>query len=109
MIETLNYAGGLLADPQNLVVIFPQGKLYSNHIDELVFKKGLMNIIKKAENKFQYLFAALFVDYFANRKPSLTCYLKQVNGVEFNSLQSVKNAYNQHYQTSRQQQAGIIV
>jgi hypothetical protein len=30
MLASLNYAAELLNDPQNLVLIFPQGKLYSN-------------------------------------------------------------------------------
>lgn len=109
ILETLQYAGNLLADPQNLVVIFPQGKVYSNHVDDLVFEKGLMNIIKHAETKFQYLFAALFVDYFEHRKPSLTGYLKQYEGTAFNNLQLIESAYNQHYLTSRQQQAARFV
>lgn len=109
VLETLNYSAALLADPQNLVVIFPQGKLYSNHIGQTGFEKGLNHIMKNADHGFQYLFAALFVDYFDNRKPSVTCYLAQHNCDTFDSLKTVENAYNLHYQTSRQQQAGIIV
>src|SRR5438128_1975010 len=30
MLQSLDYAAELLNDPQNLVLIFPQGKLYSN-------------------------------------------------------------------------------
>lgn len=38
-IETLEYAGKLLNEPDNLVLIFPQGKLYSGRVDKFSFKK----------------------------------------------------------------------
>jgi Acyltransferase len=109
MIETLAYAGKLLNDPQNLVLIFPQGKLYSNHTGSVEFQKGLMNLISNSSGNFQCLFAALFVDYFAHRKPAVTCYLQEYKDAGPVNLESVQSAYNQHYQTSRQEQAGIAV
>lgn len=109
VIETLEYAGNLLNDPENLVLIFPQGKLYSGHIDEVQFQKGLINLINSSTRKFQYIFAASFADYFEHRKPVLTCYLQEWEGAEFTSLQLIKSAYNKHYETSRQKQAAIEV
>ena len=109
IIETLEYAGRLLDDADNLVLIFPQGKLYSNHTDEIQFQKGLMNMINISKRKFQYIFAATFIDYFEQRKPSARCYLLDWEGAEFTSLQLVKSAYNRHYQTSRQKQSAIAI
>ena len=109
VLESLEYAGKLLNDTNNLVLVFPQGKLYSNHVNEVIFEKGLINLINSSEKKFQYLFAASFVDYFDKRKPALTCYLQTWQGAEFVSLQLIKNAYNKHYENSRQQQSRIIV
>lgn len=108
-IESLEYAGTLLNDPQNLVLIFPQGKLYSNHVDDIRFEKGLLNLINSSEKKFQYLFSATFVDYFEKRKPAITCYLSSWEDQEFTSLQLIKSAYNKHYEKSRQQQCRITV
>ncbi len=105
IIDTLEYAGHLLDDPDNLVLIFPQGKLYSNHTDEIQFQKGLMSMINISKKKFQYIFAAAFVDYFEQRKPSVTCYLQDWEGAEFTSLQLIKSAYNKHYEASRQKQS----
>jgi len=108
-IETLEYAGKLLNNPDNLVLIFPQGKLYSGHVDEIQFQKGLINLINSSNRKFQYIFAASFIDYFEYRKPMLTCYLQEWKGAEFTSLQLIKSAYNKHYETSRQKQTAIQV
>jgi 1-acyl-sn-glycerol-3-phosphate acyltransferase len=108
-IETLEYAGNLLNNPENLVLIFPQGRLYSGHVDEVQFQKGLINLINSSNRKFQYIFASSFADYFQNRKPVLTCYLQDWEGAEFTSLQLIKSAYNKHYETSRQKQTAIQV
>ena len=109
VIQTLEYAGRLLDDPQNLVLIFPQGKLYSGHTDQIQFQKGLMNMINISSKKFQYIFSAIFVDYFEHRKASVTCYLEGWEGAEFTSLQLIKSAYNKHYEASRQQQSSVTV
>lgn len=109
ILETLNYAGSLLNDPQNLVVIFPQGKLHSSHTDEVLFEKGLTNLINASEKKFQYVFAAIFTDYFEHRKPSLRCYLQTWEAAEFTSLQLIKSEYNKHFEASRKQQNQVIV
>lgn len=109
IIETLEYAGGLLNDPQNLVLVFPQGKLFSGHVDQIQFQKGLMNLINNSFKKFQYIFAASFADYFEHRKPVLTSYLQVWEGAEFTSLQLIKSAYNKHYESSRQKQSAIEV
>lgn len=104
MIQSLEFAGNLLNDPQNLVLIFPQGKLYSGHVDEVKFEKGLMNLINSSNRNFQYVFAASFADYFQKRKPELNCYLQVWEGAEYTSLQLIKSAYNKHYEQSRQMQ-----
>lgn len=104
MIETLEFAGQLLNDPENLVVIFPQGKLYSSHIDEVTFEKGLINLINSSDKQFQYLFVAMMVDYFEFRKPSVNACLQTWEGAEFTSLQLIKSEYNKHFEASRKQQ-----
>lgn len=108
-IETLAYAGQLLNDPQNLVLIFPQGKLHSHYVDRVDFQKGLINLVNSSNKKFQYIFAAVFTDYFQHRKPSVMCYLQNYDGAEFNNFELITNAYNKHYQIAKQQQSDITV
>lgn len=105
IIETLEFAGCLLDDPDNLVLIFPQGMLHSGHTDEIYFQKGLMNMINSSKRRFQYIFASTFIDYFEHRKASVRCYLEGWEGAEFTSLQLIKSAYNKHYEASRQKQS----
>jgi 1-acyl-sn-glycerol-3-phosphate acyltransferase len=62
VLESLNYAAELLNHPGNLVLMFPQGKLYSNFVSQVNFEKAFMKIMKKP-GKFQLLFAATFIQY----------------------------------------------
>ncbi|KQM74654.1 glycerol acyltransferase [Pedobacter sp. Leaf216] len=108
VLTVLNYAGELLNDPNNMVLVFPQGKLYSNHVKSISFEKGVMQMINASKKKINIIFAATFIDYFANRKPSAYTYLQQWEDEEYVSLQLLKSAYNKHYDQSLVKQTQII-
>ena len=110
IIASLNYAACLLNDPDNLVLMFPQGKLYSNFVEQVHFEKGVLNIIKKVNPDVQIVFAATFVQYFKHKKPTATVYLKQetVNYAD-KSLSDLQGAYQQHYNISKQTQTEIDI
>lgn len=109
LMESLQYAGELLDHPENLVLIFPQGELYSSHSTTIQFEKGLSRIIAASKKQFQYVFAAVLTDYFDRRKPSVKVYLEQWEAQEYNTLQVIKNAYNKHYERSIKQQTEVKV
>ena len=108
MLQSLDYAAELLNDPQNLVLIFPQGKLYSNFVTTVQFEKGIVRIIEKAEGKFQLLFAATFVQYLKHKKPTATIYLK-AEPSDGKSFEDLKNAYQMHYDNAKLQQTQIVI
>jgi len=108
MVDSLNYAAGLLKDPDNLVVIFPQGKLYSNFVDDVVFEKGVLRIAESATSDFQYLFAATFIENFDHKKPTVNVSLKVVQSNELASGDLLQ-AYQQHYQSAKQNQTQTVV
>jgi 1-acyl-sn-glycerol-3-phosphate acyltransferase len=97
MIHSLDFAAKLLNDPDNLVLIFPQGKIYSNMVSDVVFEKGVMQILKKAPAKFQLIFAATFIENFDNFKPVANTSLKTGVANSFNSILDLQEAYQQHY------------
>jgi 1-acyl-sn-glycerol-3-phosphate acyltransferase len=100
VVESLNYAAMLLDDPQNLVLIFPQGKLFSNYVDEVLFSKGVLRIMQKATGNFQTVFAATFIQYFKHKKSTATVYLKNDDQGYLNIAQ-LKDAYQQHYSSTK--------
>jgi Acyltransferase len=108
MLRSLDYAADLLNDPENLVLIFPQGKLYSNFVNEINFEKGLIRVMDKASGKFQLVFAATFIQYLKHKKPTATVYLKNQD-YRKKSLEDLKNAYQIHYQNTKLQQTEIVI
>ncbi|MBU1373554.1 MAG: lysophospholipid acyltransferase family protein [Bacteroidetes bacterium] len=109
LVESLDYAGKLLDNPANLVLIFPQGELYSSHSAAIQFEKGVSRIIAASKKQFQYIFAAVLTDYFDRRKPSIKAYLEHWEAKEYNSLQVIKSAYNKHYEQAIKQQTEVSV
>jgi len=108
MLESLDYAANLLNDPQNLVLIFPQGKLYSNFVNTIQFEKGITRVIEKAEGKFQLIFAATFVQYLKHKKPTATVYL-QAEPYAGKNFEELKNVYQMHYDNAKLQQSEIVI
>jgi 1-acyl-sn-glycerol-3-phosphate acyltransferase len=108
MIQSLDFAAKLLDEPGNLVLIFPQGKLYSNMISDVVFEKGIIQIIKKALGKFNLVYATTFIENFENFKAVANVYLKAEATQNFSDIGDLQHAYQQHYTAARQQQIQII-
>jgi 1-acyl-sn-glycerol-3-phosphate acyltransferase len=107
MLTSLNYAAGLLNDPENMVLIFPQGKLHSNFIDGINFEKGLSRIMEIAAGKFQTVMAATFIENLQYKKPKANVYLNTSG--QLKSMEDVQKAYQQHYASAKQQQTKITV
>jgi len=108
MLESLAYAGELLNDPQNLVLIFPQARLYSNFVNDVHFERGLLKVMKQAAGKFQYVFAATFIEYFQHKKPTINVYVETTKQ-EVNTIEELKDLYQQHYDTAKQLQTQIVI
>lgn len=97
VVNTLQYAGALLDDPRNLVLIFPQGRIRSSHSRNINFEKGVIQVINASKKKFQIVFSVILTDYLAKRKPEVEAYLSNWQAEEYISLQLLKSEYNKHY------------
>ncbi|WP_461448980.1 1-acyl-sn-glycerol-3-phosphate acyltransferase [Mucilaginibacter sp.] len=110
IIEALNFASNLLNEPGNLVLIYPQGKLYSNFVEQVRLKKGALHIIKQTKADFQLVFAATFVQYFKHKKPTATVYLKtETVNYAGKTIGDLHQAYQQHYSASKLLQTEIDI
>src|ERR1700744_1502481 len=107
--KSLSYAAQLLNDPQNLVLIFPQGKLCSNFVNEVRFEKGIMKIMDQAAGKFQLIYAAAFVENFQYKKPTVNVYLSIPVNCTFENMEALTQSYQQHYKQARLLQTKIIL
>ncbi|MCX7987697.1 MAG: lysophospholipid acyltransferase family protein [Bacteroidales bacterium] len=96
-IDSLDYTVQLLKDSQNLVLIFPQGKIHSVYNNEIIFQKGIEKIIKNINKEIQITFAASFIDFFNTRKLNVFIYLKtfNINSIKENNIElSYQEFYN---------------
>lgn len=95
IIESLNYSIEILESPSNLLLMFPQGKLESQHVNVVKFHKGIERIAGSVHNT-RIIFAVCLTDYFSNRKPTLTISLKEYNGTR--ELEIMQQEFNNHLQ-----------
>ena len=104
MVRSLQYAAGLLNDPQNLVVVFPQGELISNHATEVSIERGIDRLIKNIKGPCQVVYSCVLIDYFESLKPSAYIHLFNcgvAGEVPFDDL--VKNINTFHRQALKNQ------
>ncbi len=104
IIESIQYTSQLLANPRNLVLLFPEGKIHSMHNQQFVYQTGIKRILEKIDQKnIQIVFLANFIDYFSGKKPSLYMYYEQYIYESF-SIDDMQNCYNQFYKKSAETQ-----
>jgi 1-acyl-sn-glycerol-3-phosphate acyltransferase len=108
MLKSLDYAAALLNDPQNMVLLFPQGKLHANFVERVNFEKGVMRIIDAAGDKCQIIFAATFVQYLQHKRPTATIYLQTVptGPLTFEQLES---SYQKFFDDNKAKQTEIVL
>lgn len=80
VLQSVQYAARLLDDPQNLVCLYPQGEIQSQHVHPVRFKKGAFRIINQANTPVQVYFCVALVDYFSHSKPIVRFYLRHFEG-----------------------------
>ena len=108
IITSLNYTAELLADPGNLVLIFPQGILYSNFTNDIVFQGGLAKVIKQAAGKFQTIFAVTFTENMQYKKPTATINL-HTPGHEYTSIDELQQDFETYYRMVKLAQSKNVV
>jgi len=96
IIETIEYTVHLLADQNNMVLLFPQGEIQSLYTQSIRFENGIGHIMKKVTGSIQIIFLVSLVDYFSNPKPGLYLYLKEYTGKDY-TKESLEKEYNRFY------------
>ncbi|HZJ78987.1 MAG TPA: lysophospholipid acyltransferase family protein [Dysgonamonadaceae bacterium] len=103
-VETIQYSAELLSHPNNLVLMFPQGKVESIHKHSVTFEKGVEKILERTNRAdVQIVFLVNTIDFFINRKPILYHYIKEYNAESINYLE-IEQHYNAFFMESIKQQ-----
>jgi len=106
-VETIHYSAELLSHPENLVLMFPQGKVGSIHKRTFTFERGVEEIIKRTDRlNVQIVFLVNSIDYFINKRPILYQYIKEYK--ESNTdYTSIEREYNEFFKESIKHQIEI--
>lgn len=97
LIESLSYAGELLSDSGNLVLMFPQGEIQTTYTRKFEFEKGVETILKKSQGQPQVIFSAALIDYFSWKQPRLDVYLQKFNYESIPTTPVLQDAYNNFF------------
>lgn len=76
VIAGLRHSVDLLKDRNNMLLIFPQGEIQSLYTRNFVFERGLEFIVANSPGT-QIIFNVNLLNFFSDRKPTLTMYLKE--------------------------------
>lgn len=108
LFESLHYTEELLKVNDNMVVIYPQGKLFSSHTPHIHFKKGIERLKFDTEYAPDVYFLVQLTDYFQYDKPTLYYYLQKAT-TTITETRDYETAYNEFYHQSVEQHSQITV
>ena len=80
LIESLSYCSEILADRNNILLMFPQGRIETLYKRSFVFEPGVERILKKLPEPPDIYFLVNLVEYFSQQKPSLFIRSKRYEG-----------------------------
>ncbi len=98
IVESIQYTADILKDPNNAVLMFPQGKIQSLHESSFKFEKGIERILKAVGNPIQIIFIVNLTDYFSNQKPGLYIYFKACENSK-SGIVALQQEYDGFYQS----------
>ncbi|MFC2086552.1 hypothetical protein ACFLSA_00085 [Bacteroidota bacterium] len=98
---TLNYIRKITKIPENLIVLYPQGKIHSIYQHEIQFEKGIFKALE--DNKqFETFFAACLPDFSNSKKTFIQILLEKYS--ESMQHQVIEKYYNRFLEKVKQQQ-----
>jgi 1-acyl-sn-glycerol-3-phosphate acyltransferase len=104
VVTSLQYAAQLLDDPKNLVAVFPQGELVSNHTEEINIERGIDYIVKKINGDCQVIYYSAFIEYFESLKPSVYIHFLDCGTNHNFDYEKVKALINDHHKRALKEQ-----
>jgi 1-acyl-sn-glycerol-3-phosphate acyltransferase len=108
LFDSLYYTGKLLTNPENLVLIYPQGRLFSSHTSDVKFKRGIERLRFTEGEVPDVYFLVQLTDYFQYEKPTLYFYLKKAPADIF-VTRKFEAGYNVFYKQTLEQHSSLTV
>ncbi len=99
--ESIAFAADKLNTPGQVVVLFPQGNLESQHVRHIELKtNGIAEILKKTEGDVQILWSSNLTEYFESLKPSVHFHLLNCGTRADLDIDSLAGRINAHHQAA---------
>ncbi|MCD8185629.1 MAG: lysophospholipid acyltransferase family protein [Rikenellaceae bacterium] len=108
LVDTLDYTARLLRLPENMVLIFPQGRIGSIYTDKIHFEAGLGRLLRQPNPTFRLVFNVNLTDYGTARKPELKAYFRLSSPERYDSVWQVEEDYNRFYRACIQKQGRAV-
>jgi 1-acyl-sn-glycerol-3-phosphate acyltransferase len=106
MVRSLQFATQVLENHENLLLLYPQGRIESMHNPTPTFEKGWFRIVSQLKTQAtQIVFYTALVDYMQHEKPTLYLNLAQYNGSFPYDFETLKIQFLTHYETCREKQS----
>jgi len=97
IVESINYSIQLLKQPENMLLMFPQGQIHSLYANKITFEKGIERIVNNLTHDTQILFVANLIDYLSDKNPNLFIYFKTFLAKDFYQS-TITSEYNKFYE-----------
>lgn len=104
VVQSLQYAASLLENPENLVTVFPQGQLVSNHSEDIDIERGISYIVKKIKGNCQIIYYSAFIEYFESLKPSVYIHFLNCGTNHDFDYERVKKMISEHHKKALKEQ-----
>jgi len=98
--ESFDYAAEILAEPGNVLLFYPQGKLESNHIRYIKFDEGIYEIVQRVKSNCQLLWSSNIIEFFESLKPTVYGYMLDCGTNKDFNFEGLKDKVNQHHKAS---------
>ncbi len=102
VIESMNYAVKVLKSRENMLLMYPQGRIESQHHDIITFRKGVARLIEQTENVNVLMLISL-TDHLSHKKSGLWVY-----GKIYENEKGIELSFNDFYQQTKKLQQQCI-
>ena len=97
VLDSLQYAASLFEKENTMLLYFPQGKFYSHQVGNISFEPGISMLARKIQRPYTLCFTCILIDYFEDKKPSLSVYFELHGPIETDNYLEIESAYNEFY------------
>lgn len=104
VLDSLAYCIEVMRPPENMLLLFPQGRIESMHCNAPGFESGTSRLLDRIDNDYRILLNVNLLDYGAGRKPSLNCYLRMLRGGEVAGGDALRAEWDNFYADCKQRQ-----